>query len=280
MRLGIFAKTFRGSDPEKVLGQARAAGFRSVQYNMACSGLDPMPDAIDPAVAKTVGGAAAREGLAIAALSGTYNMIHPNPALRADGLRRLEVLAGAAADIGTGLITLCTGTRDPDDQWRAHKDNDSRAAWHDLLVEMEKALAIADRYDLRLGIEPELGNVVNSAAKARHLIDALGSDRVVVILDPANLFEVETLERQRDIVSEAIELLDDRIVMGHAKDRDEKGNFATAGHGVLDYDHYVSRLKAGGFAGDLVAHGLAASEAVGVASFLATLFERQGIPLR
>lgn len=279
MRLGIFAKTFPGHDPEKVLGQARAAGFRSVQYNMACSGLAPMPDSIEPAIATAIGASAAREGLAIAALSGTYNMIHPDPEVRAEGLRRLEILAANASAIGTDLITLCTGTRDPVDQWRAHPDNNSREAWHDLLVHMEKLVRLAEQYDIRLGIEPELGNVVNSAAKARHLIDALESDRLVVVLDPANLFEAEPLDQQRDIVSAAIDLLDDRIVMAHAKDRDAQSHFVTAGQGVLDYDHFLGRLKASGFTGDLVTHGLAASEAIGVLSFLAGALQRHGIAI-
>ena len=85
---------------------------------------------------------------------------------------------------------------------------------------MEAAIAIAERHDVDLGIEPELANVVDSAAKARRLIDELRSPRLKIVLDPANLFETETAEEQRRIVAEAIDLLADRIVMAHAKDRD------------------------------------------------------------
>jgi hypothetical protein len=46
MRLGIFAKTFPGNDPVTVMSAARMAGYGAVQYNMACSGLPAMPDAI------------------------------------------------------------------------------------------------------------------------------------------------------------------------------------------------------------------------------------------
>ncbi|MCE2749841.1 MAG: hypothetical protein LW715_14095, partial [Rhodobacter sp.] len=92
MRLGIFAKTFAGDDPGNVLGAARAAGFACVQYNMACSGLPAMPDDIPAAVAAAVRAASAQTGVAVAAVSGTYNMIHPDLAVRAAGLRRLGVL--------------------------------------------------------------------------------------------------------------------------------------------------------------------------------------------
>ena len=124
-----------------------------------------MPDAIPAGAAEAVAAAARATGVAIAAFSGTYNMIHPDPAVRQEGRRRPRVLAAAARGMGTRLITLCTGTRDPDDQWRAPPGNDAPEAWRDLLAEMRRRVAIADRHDVDLGIEPELANVVDSAAK-------------------------------------------------------------------------------------------------------------------
>ena len=79
MQIGVFAKTFPGSDPLIVLRSAAAAGYEGVQYNMACSGLAPMPDVITPEAAQAVASAAAETGQAILAVSGTYNMIHPDP---------------------------------------------------------------------------------------------------------------------------------------------------------------------------------------------------------
>lgn len=268
MKLGIFAKTFAGADPDTVLQAVADAGFTSAQYNMACSGLPAMPDEIEIEQAQAVAQAAERTGIEIVAVSGTYNMIHPDPAVRDAGHRRLAVLASRCSSMSSGLITLCTGTRDPLDQWRAHPDNNASEAWRDLLSAMETAIAIADSHDIDLGIEPELANVVNSARRARTLIDALQSPRLKIVLDPANLFEVETLQEQRDIVSAAIDLLADRIVMAHAKDRKTDGSFTTAGKGILDYGHYLRGLKSIGFEGSLVTHGLTAAEAGGVAAFL------------
>jgi sugar phosphate isomerase/epimerase len=245
-----------------------AAGFSATQYNMACSGLPSMPDAVPESATRAIAAAAVEQGVEIVALSGTYNMIHPDPSVRARGHERLEVLAAAARRLPTRLITLCTGTRDAEDQWRGHPDNETPEAWADLLAAMEIAVGIADRHDVDLGIEPELANVVNSAEKARRLIDEIGSPRLKIVMDPANLFEAETLDRQRDIVSSAIDRLADRIVMGHAKDRTLSGAFTTAGKGVLDYPHYLRRLRAIGFAGPLVTHGLSAGEAPEVAAFL------------
>jgi sugar phosphate isomerase/epimerase len=268
MRLGIFAKTFAGSDPGTVLAASKAAGFACVQYNMACSGLAAMPDALSVQDVAAVSAARGASGVAIAAVSGTYNMIHPDPAMRAKGLARLEVLLRHAAAMGTGMVTLCTGTRDATDQWRHHPDNGSAEAWRDLVAEMGKACALAEPLGIKLGIEPELANVVDTAPRARLLLDTLQSPALGIVLDPANLFEVATLAEQRDLLSRSVDLLADRIAMAHAKDRDASGGFATAGKGVVDFPHFLGALKAAGFNGDLVTHGLAANEAAGVARYL------------
>lgn len=269
MRLGIFAKTFTGTDPLTVLQAAKGAGYACVQYNMACSGLSAMPDALTDAQARAVAEASRTTGVAIAAVSGTYNMIHPDPAVRATGLRRIGVLIDHAATMGTRMVTLCTGTRDSEDQWRHHPDNASPEAWNDLIVEMAEACALAEPKGVKLGIEPELANVIDGAAKARRLIDSLQSPALAIVLDPANLFEVAPLAQQRDILSHAVDLLADRIAMAHAKDRDPAGGFVAAGAGVVDFPHFLGRLRSTGFDGDLVTHGLTAEEAPGVAAFLA-----------
>ena len=265
MKLGIFAKTFEGAQPRAVLDAAAAAGFASAQYNMACSGLASMPDSIDEGEAGAVAAAAKDAGIEIAAVSGTYNMIHPDRVVREAGHRRLAVLAACSRAMSTRLITLCTGTRDPLDQWKAHPDNDTPEAWRDLVEAMETAIDIAVRHDIDLGIEPELANVVDSAAAARRLIDELGSPAPAVVLDPANLFETGD---SAAIIARAVDLLADRIVMAHAKDRAPDGGFATAGTGTVDFPRFIAALRAAGFDGDLVTHGLTAAEAPWVAAYL------------
>lgn len=276
MRLGIFAKTFAGADPYSVLAAAGRAGYRCVQYNMACSGLPPMPDAVPAGTAESIRAASERTGVAVIAISATYNMIHPDPAVRRRGHASLERIAAVSRDLGSPLLTLCTGTRDPDDQWRGHADNRTPEAWADLRESMAAAVGIADRYGVDLGIEPELANVVDSAAKARSLIDGMGSARLKIVLDPANLFEAEPVDRQRSIVAEGVALLADRIAIAHAKDRDTDGGFVTAGSGTLDYRFYLRRLREAGFEGPLVAHGLAEAEAPRVARFLAAQLAEAG----
>lgn len=268
MKLGIFARTFAGTAPREVLAAARRAGYQAVQYNLACSGLGALPAAVPPEAAAEVRAAAAEAGVELAAVSATYNMVHPDLAERLRGRRSFEAIAAAAAGMGTRLLTVCTGSRDPADQWRLHPDNASPAAWRDLCQEFEALLPVAEAHDLLIGIEPELANVVDSPRRARALLDTLGSERLRIVLDPANLFEVAGPEERRALVEGAIDLLGDRLALAHAKDRFPDGRFAPAGKGVVDFRHLVAALRGAGFQGTLVTHGLAQEEAAEVAGFL------------
>jgi sugar phosphate isomerase/epimerase len=268
MRVGIFAKTFSGSDPLTVLSAAKRSGYDCVQYNFACSGLPSMPDHVPEAAIAAIAAARQATGVDIAALSATYNMIHPDVAVRRKGMASLEVAIATAARLAIPLVTLCTGTRDPDDQWRHHPDNASAAAWRDLVEEMSRAAALAEAQGVHLGIEPEQANVVRDAADAQRLMKEVPSPALRIVLDPANLFEHATADEARDIVASAVDRLADRISMAHAKDRSADGAFATAGRGIVDFPDFIARLRATGFDGPLVTHGLTAAEAPEVSRFL------------
>jgi sugar phosphate isomerase/epimerase len=268
MQLGIFAKTFDGKAAAEVLPQVKAAGFVTAQYNMACSGLASLPAEVSETSVAEIQDAVKATGVSLCALSATYNMIHPDPAVREQGLGSLRVLAKAASQLSIPLLTLCTGTRDRQNQWRRHPGNDSPGAWRDLVRSMERAISIAEEFGVDLGVEPELANVVSSAAKAKQLIGDMKSQRLKIVLDPANLFEIATKAEQRRTISFSIDVLAGHIVMAHAKDRAAHGAFMPAGKGMLDYPHFLGQLRKSGFTGPLVTHGLTAAEAPAVATFL------------
>ena len=96
MQLGIFAKTFAGTTANAVLDSAAAAGYAAVQYNMACSGLAAMPDQISEADAEAVAAASRDHKVSIAAVSGTYNMIHPDIGSAKRAMRGLKFWRHAA----------------------------------------------------------------------------------------------------------------------------------------------------------------------------------------
>jgi sugar phosphate isomerase/epimerase len=272
VRLGIFARTFARSSPEDLFDALVGYGLSETQFNMSVAGLSPLPDEIAPALADRVRVVAAERRISLVAVSGTFNMIHPDIGVRRDGLRRLGVLAGACERLGTSTVTLCTGTRDPEDMWRRHPDNVKPEAWRDLLATMEGAIETAEEHGVTLAFEPEVANVVDSAGKGRRLLDEMRSPRLKVVLDAANLFEVRDptrqLSRSEEILEEAFELLGENLVIAHAKDVNRSGEVVAVGKGDLNYDLYLKHLDEVGYDGPLVVHGLAEEEVEGSLAFL------------
>ena len=262
MQLGIHVGTFHRPTLEATLDAVQEHGLTCVHFNMSAAGLPAMPEQIEEELCDRIAGELDAREIAMAALSGTFNMIHPSVDVRRAGLRRLEAVASRARQLGTSLVALCTGTRDPDDMWRHHPDNDTPEAWTDLVDSIGQALQIAERHDVMLGVEPEVSNVVDSAAKGRRLLDEMGSRRLKIIMDGANLFHTGELPRMREILDEAFDLLGAEILVAHAKDLDRDGEAGqvAAGRGLLDYDHYLRLLKKVGFGGPLILHGLTESE--------------------
>ena len=270
MPIGVLLGTFGRGTLEQRLEAVQASGLDCVQVSLDCAGVPAMPDEIPPALVERIRREATARGLAVAAVQGTFNMSHPDAEHRRIGLRRLRVLAEACAPMGTSKIHLCTGTRDRDNMWRRHADNDSPAAWRDMAACMREAADIARQVGVVLAFEPEVNNVVDSARNARRLLDEVGSPHLKVTIDPANIFHAGELPRMREILDEAFALLGRDIVLAHAKDLDHDGDAGhlPAGHGKLDYDRYLAWLRRCGFTGPLLLHGLSAAQVPGCVAFL------------
>ncbi len=270
MQLGILSKVFVRPTLEAVLDAVAAAGLECVQLNLESAGLSPMPDEIPAGIAERIQHAAAARRIAIASVQGTFNMSHPDAEHRRAGLRRLRLIASVCQDLGTPFIAVCVGTRDPENMWRYHADNGSPGAWRDMLGCIREAVDIAQRAGVTLAFEPEVTNVVDSAQKARQLLDEICTPHLKVTMDAANLFHTGELSRMAEVMDQAFALVGHDLVLAHAKDlsQDGEAGHEAAGHGRLDYDRYLSLLHDYGFSGPLLLHGLDESLVSGCVAFL------------
>ena len=278
MRIGGFTRIFDRPSFEEVLDAAAGHGLEALQLNLESAGLPPMPDRLDPDLCRRVRDQAAARGLTLAAVSGTFNIIHPDLEERARNFRSLRALAAACPALGAPRITFSTGTRNADYMWASHPDNGSPVAWSDMLESMAEAVEIAAEHEVPLVFEPEVSNVVDSAPKARRLLDHFGSPFLKVVIDGANLFGAGDLPRMAEILDEAFDLLGPEIEMAHAKDlvRDGEAGHVAAGTGLLDYERYLRRLRESGFDGALVLHSLDEAQVPASVRFLRQTLERIG----
>lgn len=270
MDIGILTTTFPQHELDVVLDACVAHGIRRLQFDLGAAGLESLPDAIRDEDARRIRREIDARSMCIDAVSGTFNMAHPDATVRTDGLRRLRALCTACGSLGTGVITLCTGTRNTESMWRPHPDNRTPEVWADMRATMLHAVRIAEEHGVVLAFEPEVNNVVDSAAAARRILDEVSSPLLKVVMDGANIFHAGELPRMGEILREAFELLGADIALAHAKDLDHDGDAGhlPAGHGLLDYALYLQLLRDHEYGGPLVLHGLAPSQIDGCVAFL------------
>jgi len=276
IRPGIFSTVFTRPSLDETLAAVTRAGVDAVQFDLESVGLPMLPDVIPEDLPGLIRAACAEHGVAITALSGTFNMAHPDAAVRERDLARFRVLAAAARPMGVPVITICTGTRDPEDMWRSHPDNGTPAAWADLLATLGVALGIASEHDVTLAFEPEPANIVRDARRGRALLDELRHPRLAVVMDPANILAGAMDRAPDEVLTEAFDLLGPRIVATHAKDIDAAGRFRAAGQGIVPWERHVELLRGIGFDGPLVLHSLVAAEVAASVAVLRTAIDPPG----
>jgi sugar phosphate isomerase/epimerase len=258
MKLGIFANTFIRKSIEEVYECVTSHGIHHTEFNFTAIGMREVPEQVDDALAERVRTAAAERKLTVASVGGYINMAHPDSKQRQKDVKRLLGLIRTAPSLGAHVVALCTGSRDPESMWRRHPANDDPDAWEDMRTSIAEAINVAEDHEVKLTIEPEVSNIVHTAQKARRLLDEIKSPYLKVTFDGANIFHEGELPMMREMLTEAIGLLADDIILAHAKDLDHDGEagLLAAGQGKLDYGHYIGLLKKAGFAGTILIHGL------------------------
>lgn len=220
--LGIFARVFPVQPAADLAATVHDLGFTSVQLNLVALGLPsiPTPDRLAQVDLDRIAADFRAADVAVWGVSATYNMAHPDPATRARQTADAVNLIRRSPELGATAVSLCTGTRDPENQWRAHSDNDTPQAWADMIDSFRTLLAAADEAGVYLAVEPEPANIIRGADQAVRLLDELGEQgkRVGFILDPANLVAGQDPARRSFILTDAFSRLGEQTICVHAKD--------------------------------------------------------------
>jgi sugar phosphate isomerase/epimerase len=262
--LGLLSPEFPSSSLDENLRAMSATGAIGVQFDLVSAVGTTFPDTLADCDVQAIKEGFERHGLELSALSGTYNMIDPDLSARQAGAKALDSVIVLAPRLGTKLVTLCTGSRDPHDMWKQHPDSNSPEAWRDLLVTVEQAVRTAELHGVVLAVEPEVSNTVNTVYKARKLLDQIASPILKIVMDGANIFQKGELPLMRSIIDEAFELLGADIALAHAKDLDRDGEAGDvpAGLGKLDYPYYLEKLRDSGYDGSIILHALEPEQAL------------------
>ena len=260
MKFGTFSPEIKAVTAAELFRKAKDYGFSQMQFDYASLTTEEMPEFIPDSLNSEIAAHAAHYGIEITAVNGTFNMAHPDAGKRNEGIARFEKIAASCAALGCKLVTLCTGTRNRESMWAPHPDNNTPEVWKDMARVLDQLILIAEKYDVNLGIETEASNVINTAARAKRLIEEVQSPQLKIILDAANLFSMGMAKREkvRSVISEGIELLAPWIVMAHGKDIKEGEGlvFTGPGQGIIDFDFFMGELHKIGYKDGMILHGI------------------------
>ncbi len=261
MKVGLCTTDFpRVQTVERLFSRIRRAGYDQVQFNFASIGIEDMPESVSADLIGRIRRSCDDNGLDIVAINATFNLIDPDQGRLRENMRRFPVIAEASRALDCPILTLCTGTHDPQDMWRYHPDNALEASFQALCANMEPLLPIADRYGLYLGIETEAANVAATPQRSRRLLDTLGSPRVKIVMDGANVFQPGQAhpDLAPAVLQNAFDVLGKDVILAHGKDIAASPGirFATPGRGIIDYDLFLALLRKIGYEGGMILHGI------------------------
>lgn len=273
MKTGLCTTDFEVTDrlplsADRLFGRIQELGFACVQFafsSIAESEFTPtgrieIPARIPTAALDAAARCAGRYSLPIEVINGTFNMAHPDEDVRKEGIRRFALLTEAAEVLGAKYISLCSGTRYAEHLWTYSPENRTAAAWDDMLDTIKRAVELAERHSVTLAIESEVANIIDSPENARCVMDTVGSERLKMILDCANLFHRGRAhpEYVQETIEHAFELYGEDIVIAHGKDiREGDGiDFCGTGRGIVDFPFTAQLLKKYGYTGDMFLHGI------------------------
>lgn len=173
-------------------------------------------------------------GVTIRSVGVYTNLIHPDASERKANLTYFEAMMKIARAMGVTVLATESGQYHP-----ARQESDvpyylQQDVWAQMVDTVKQLAQLADRHDVTIVLEPLYREFLTTAKRTRIFLEAVGSPRIRVQLDPANLLELNDLE-------EMFAQLGPQIVSFHAKDHKmHSDDELPAGLGDIDYPEFVS----------------------------------------
>lgn len=173
-------------------------------------------------------------GIEIHSLGVYTNLIHPDAEERQKNLDYFEAMMKIAATMGVRYLITEAGHYHPEGPAPAVAYHFQEAVWERTIETGKRLAKMAADHGVTVLLEPFFRGFLASAKRTRLFLEEVDSPHMRVLLDPANLLELNDLEEMFDQLAPWIDCL-------HAKDRRlhvDRG--VPAGQGDLDYARFVS----------------------------------------
>lgn len=246
MQLGI-----RLHDTKKLPFEERIADVHELGF--ACGHLAlskvisefPTDDgALTPGLAMYIKKIFAKNDVDIAVLGCYLNLANPNPEKLAQITNRYKAHIRFASLLGCGVVGTETGA--PNETYTHVPECHGEEALQTFITNLRPVVKYAEQMGVIMAIEPVWKHIVCNPRRAKQVLEAIDSPNLQIILDPVNLLDISNYKQQKEIVEEAIEILDKDIAMVHIKDFVVEGDKLVsvgAGLGQMDYTAIMKFIK-------------------------------------
>jgi len=242
LTVGISTLGFTGHTHVALAKELSAAGFSTIQlfltqtdsnfwkYNSRAD-----VSSLTPARCREIAAVYRDGGLAIHSIGVYTNLIHPDAAEVAANLAYFEAMMEIGGHMGVRTFINEAGHyHDPKLPAPGVALEFQDEVWPRMVATGRQLAGLAEKHDAKVLLEPFYRSFLASAKRLRLFVQEVDSPRVRVLLDPANLIELNDLDEMFQQLSPWIDCL-------HAKDRKlhtERG--VAAGKGDLGYKRFVT----------------------------------------
>ncbi len=246
MQLGI-----RLHDTKKLPFEERIADVHELGF--ACGHLAlskvisefPTDDgALTPGLAMYIKKVFAKNDVDIAVLGCYLNLANPNSEKLVQITNRYKAHIRFASLLGCGVVGTETGA--PNETYTHVPECHGEEALQTFITNLRPVVKYAEQMGVIMAIEPVWKHIVCNPKRAKRVLEAIDSPNLQIILDPVNLLDISNYKRQKEIVEEAIEILDKDVAMVHIKDFVVEGDKLVsvgAGLGQMDYTAIMKFIK-------------------------------------
>ena len=268
MQVGIFTGYFPYALAETA-AKIRALGFNTVQLDLAFKDMDLSAGQITREKCVAIRETFRDHDLPICCISGYANIIHPDPAERAQRVGALKDILRHAQHLGSPYVISETGTFNTASDWIHDAKNKTEEGFETCRAVIADLAQTAYDHGAVFLLETYVNNVVGSVEETARMFAAVDHPGLGLLMDPANYFESHNIDRMDAILNQVFDTLSDRVRIAHAKDVKRSGDDKSEKHadigndaahegltfrgvgeielpapglGALDYDLYLKRL--------------------------------------
>jgi sugar phosphate isomerase/epimerase len=242
LKLGVgFTLPGDTSPFERTAEWIREQGFAGVMI-----GLDP---AWSDEETQRVGKSFADRGISVYEIAAYTSLVHEDAGTRRANINGVKRRIEQASIVGALCVATVGGSAAG---WAPHPKTQSKESWNLLLEATHEILGMTPE-NVTFCLEPWPPTVLPDLDSLSRVIEEVGSERLGILFDPANLVTPKTYFTTGAMINEAFDRLSDRFIAVHCKDiywlmeGMQTGLGETVpGRGVLDYETFLGRVASAG----------------------------------